>query len=68
MIPNQWPKKQNDIDIWKCKDCENNFGLLAEFGTPTFCPNCGSRELRKTEIPDGPNPRDRPRRDDIYHF
>lgn len=68
MIPNRWPKKQTDIDIWNCTECDRNFGLLAEFGDPTFCPNCGSRELKKSEIPNRPRPPDRPDRGDPIYY
>lgn len=60
MMPPEWPRRQNDLDIWVCDECDSRFGLLADFNQPTFCPNCSSQEVRKAEVPNDPRKPNRP--------
>ena len=48
-------RKPNDLDLWSCEDCTETFAILGQFGTPNFCPNCGSEDVKQSEIPNRPD-------------
>jgi predicted RNA-binding Zn-ribbon protein involved in translation (DUF1610 family) len=52
-------RDQSNLNMWDCNSCKNNFALLAQFGTPNYCPNCGSEDIEPAQTPDRnpyPNP------------
>lgn len=45
-------REQGNINMWKCNSCKEEFALLANFGTPNYCPNCSSEDIQSAQMPD----------------
>ena len=65
MIPPVNPNRDNTMEAWYCKDCENTFAVVGDFGNPTFCPNCSSQNISEAQQPNNPRP---PRNPDDWPY